>query len=165
MIVDGQECYTAVEAAERSGYSLGTVRTYISSGEIDSIKMKESGAVFVSEKGLNQLIYRKNKKSDHPHPENEPIPIPDKPIPVLEEKIDPDISKEYLVRKSFNLYTKKEVETYEKFKELAAALGITVNSLLINVINDYVDAGGQIFALIKRQEEERKELFRSIRMR
>lgn len=128
MQINGKTYHTLEEAAELTGYTKGTIYSYISAGTINGERM-EDGQWFVSEVGMVQLRRRKKiPVVPEEAPETNPIAEVSKLIPKPTR-----ISEGTIYIKS-----DEDKETYRELKHLCKLANVDIGDMTMIAVRYYV---------------------------
>jgi predicted transcriptional regulator len=147
MQVEGKTYYRIPEASEETGYTEGTIRSYISGGIVEAQKLPD-GEWVLTEAGM--IALRRRKKANlqaHNVEVSKPIPEP-VPKPSHKKKSHPDGFKEG----QLYLRTPEDYQVYNELKEAAEILHMLVGDVSMAAIRYYVQTN------LKKKINELKDL-------
>lgn len=151
IVVDGKTYYTFAEAAQETGYTIGTIRTYVSKDQIEAEKLQDGFAL--TELGMKQLRIRKNREENTVKPmeqKPEPEPQPVKPKKKKSHHEPPGTSVK------FN--TPRGYEVIEQIKIIAEATGQSMKDCTINILYNACRDKSEKLKEIEQLKTKLKEL-------
>lgn len=148
MQVEGKTYYRIPEAAEETGYTEGTIRSYISGGIAEAQKLPD-GEWVLTEEGMVSLRRRKKANLQEAHNVEVSKPIPESvQKPSHKKKCHPDGFKEG----QLYLRTPEDYLAYNELKEAAEILHMLVGDVSMAAIRYYVQTN------LKKKIDELKDL-------
>lgn len=122
--INGKTHYTLEEAVEQTGYSKGTISSYIYQGIIDGEKM-DDGTWTVSEAGMIALKRRKNI----------PVATGEKPVPDHVAEVNKSIQR--IREGTIYLKTEEDRETYERVKTVCKKANVEIGDMTMIALRYY----------------------------
>lgn len=144
--LEGKVYYTFLEASQETGYTIGTIRTYVSEGKIEGEKLQDG--FVLTEYGMKQLRIRKSRE------DNTVVPL----SPPTTEK-ESDIS---MVERSLHFRTSEALQLYDRLTEYAEKKGSTSQKLGHHIIEEYLNKKQEILDKIELLEAQKRELMEQL---
>jgi hypothetical protein len=177
--VEGKRYFTLAEAAETTGYAVGTIRWHISKRNAEG-KELGSGEWVLTAKGMEQIKVLKAKgearkggsesKLEMAEDSAEIIAVTKKiePEQPKEEKSDHIVDGNKMAKghgpngKSIHFTSEKGLRIYDKLVTLASAKEMTVKDLAICMLETSVKGKEELFEKIEQLEQQKRALLEQL---
>ncbi|MCK9592341.1 MAG: hypothetical protein M0Q91_10085 [Methanoregula sp.] len=178
MQVEGKTYYQLKEAAEETGYTEGTIRSYISGGIAEAQKLPD-GEWVLTEAGMISLRRRKKGSQPEPTPRLVTLEAPDPPTPEVKQPahivdVNKEVSKESAKSKkaahpdgwkegTVYIRTPEDHEKYNTLKQVADIMKIPLGDVVMIGVRYYADTViTPKLDELKRIEEQKRNLLMGI---
>lgn len=150
---NGKPYYSFAEASRETGYTEGTIRTYVSKNQIEAEKL--DGGFALTELGMKQLRIKKNREDNTIKPYNEPPVIlePEEPDNEPNDKLENDMAE-----RAIHFRTPEALTLYDKLMKYAEMKGISPKELAHSAIDEYLTRKQTILTKIEFLEQQIAEL-------
>ena len=160
IVVDGKNYYTFSEAAEETGYTEKTIRTYVSKSMVEGEKLPDG--FVLTELGMKQLRIRKSRENNivkslvthqiespdlsQPEPENIELPV------ALEQKIE----------RAIHFRTPETLKLYILIEALAKIKQKTPQQYCIEVLSRSIAGKESLIAELEEIDRKKVELMEQL---